>query len=146
MYKTRIKEKWWFSQCGRTWLVCRKQLNTSGVTLNEPQTHQQTLMTSTYGYSPVATEVEIQFLRTLCFHLCWHSLDVPFSLLKKGCQYFWQYSVCSVKHRKQWMWELLRCSSEVIQQFCERKTRWIMSIYCCSRSECLAFCPFRNKH
>ncbi len=24
MYKTRIKEKWWFSQCGRTWLVCRK--------------------------------------------------------------------------------------------------------------------------
>ncbi len=23
-----IKEKWWFSQCGRTWLVCRKQLNT----------------------------------------------------------------------------------------------------------------------
>ncbi len=21
MYKTRIKEKWWFSQCGRTWLV-----------------------------------------------------------------------------------------------------------------------------
>ncbi len=23
MYKTRIKEKWWFSQCGRTWLVCR---------------------------------------------------------------------------------------------------------------------------
>ncbi len=33
--KTRIKEKWWFSQCGRTWLVCRKQLNTSGVTLNE---------------------------------------------------------------------------------------------------------------
>ncbi len=24
MYKTRIKEKWWLSQCGRTWLVCRK--------------------------------------------------------------------------------------------------------------------------
>ncbi len=23
MYKERIKEKWWFSQCGRTWLVCR---------------------------------------------------------------------------------------------------------------------------
>ncbi len=51
MYKTRIKEKWWFSQCGRTWLVCRKQLNTSGVTLNETQTHHQTLMTlhSLYG-------------------------------------------------------------------------------------------------
>ncbi len=39
--KTRIKEKWWFSQCGRTWLVCRKQLNTSGVTLKEPQTHHK---------------------------------------------------------------------------------------------------------
>ncbi len=24
MYKTRIKDKLWFSQCGRTWLVCRK--------------------------------------------------------------------------------------------------------------------------
>ncbi len=24
MYKARIKEKWWFSRCGRTWLVCRK--------------------------------------------------------------------------------------------------------------------------
>ncbi len=48
MYKTRIKEKWWFSQCGRTWLVCRKQLNTSGVTLNEPQTHHQTPMTCTF--------------------------------------------------------------------------------------------------
>ncbi len=70
MYKTRIKEKWWFSQCGRTWLVCRKQLNTSGVTLNEPKTHHQTQMTCTYGYShfihfkTVATEVEIQFLST----------------------------------------------------------------------------------
>ncbi len=37
------------------------------VTLNEPQTHHQTLMTCTYGYShfihfkTVATEVEIQF-------------------------------------------------------------------------------------
>ncbi len=49
MYKTRIKEKWWLSQCGRTWLVCRKQLNTSGVTLNEPQTHHQTPMTCTYA-------------------------------------------------------------------------------------------------
>ncbi len=48
MYKTRIKEKWWFSQCGRTWLVCRKQLNTSGVTLNEPQTRHQTLMTCAF--------------------------------------------------------------------------------------------------
>ncbi len=70
MYKTRIKEKWWFSQCGRTWLVCRKQLNTSGVTLNEPQTHHQTPMTCTYGYShfihtkTVATEVEIKMLST----------------------------------------------------------------------------------
>ncbi len=45
MYKTRIKEKWWFSQCGITWLVCRKQLNTSGVTLNEPKTLHQTPMT-----------------------------------------------------------------------------------------------------
>ncbi len=24
VYKTRIKEKWWLSPCGRTWLVCRK--------------------------------------------------------------------------------------------------------------------------
>ncbi len=24
MYKARIKDKLWFSQCGRTWLVCRK--------------------------------------------------------------------------------------------------------------------------
>ncbi len=48
MYKTRIKEKWWFSQCGRTWLVCRKQLNTSGVTLNEPKTHHQTPMNCTF--------------------------------------------------------------------------------------------------
>ncbi len=23
VYKARIKDKWWFSQCGRTWLVCR---------------------------------------------------------------------------------------------------------------------------
>ncbi len=42
MYKTRIREKLWFSQCGRTWL------NTSGVTLNEPQTHHQTPMTCTF--------------------------------------------------------------------------------------------------
>ncbi len=51
MYKTRIKEKWWFSQCGRTWLVCRKQLNTSGVTLNEPKliTKHQWLVHSLYG-------------------------------------------------------------------------------------------------
>ncbi len=62
--------KWWFSQCGRTWLVCRKQPNTSGVTLNETQTHHQTPMTCTYGcrhfihFKTVATEVEIQFLST----------------------------------------------------------------------------------
>ncbi len=49
MYKTRIKEKWWFSQCGRTW----------------------TPMTCIYGYSyfihfkTVTTEVDIQFLSTL---------------------------------------------------------------------------------
>ncbi len=51
-------------------LVCRKQLNTSGVTLNEPKTHHQTPMT-TYGYSHFmhvktgATEVEIPFISTL---------------------------------------------------------------------------------
>ncbi len=48
VYEARIKEKLWFSQCGRTWLVCRKQLNTSGVTLNadrEPKIHHQTPMT-----------------------------------------------------------------------------------------------------
>ncbi len=45
-------------------------LNTSGVTLNEPKTRHQTLMTCTYGYShfihfkTVATEVEIRFLST----------------------------------------------------------------------------------
>ncbi len=67
VYKTRIEEKWWFSQCGRTWLVCRKQLNTSGVTLNEPKTHHQTPVTCTHAYShfihfkTLATEVQIQF-------------------------------------------------------------------------------------
>ncbi len=43
MYKARIKEKWWFSQCGRTWLVCRKQLNTSGVTLNALNSSSNTI-------------------------------------------------------------------------------------------------------
>ncbi len=49
----------------------QKQLNTSGVTLNEPQTHHKTPMTCTYGFSHFihfktdATEVEIQFLSTL---------------------------------------------------------------------------------
>ncbi len=48
-----------------------RQLNTSGVTLNEPNTHHQTPITCTYGYSyfihftTVATEVEIPFLSTL---------------------------------------------------------------------------------
>ncbi len=27
MYKTRIKEKWWFGQCGRTWLVWNSFFN-----------------------------------------------------------------------------------------------------------------------
>ncbi len=48
-----------------------RQLNTSGVTLNEPKTHHQTLMTCKYGdshfihFKTDATEVEIQFLSTL---------------------------------------------------------------------------------
>ncbi len=65
------------------------------MTLNvdlEPKIHHQTPMTCTYVYShfihfkTIATEVEIQFLSTLLF--CCHSWEVPFSLLKKECQYF----------------------------------------------------------
>ncbi len=37
--------------------------------------------------------VEEKKAPNLYFHLCWHSLEVSYSLLKKGCQYFWQYSV-----------------------------------------------------
>ncbi len=55
----RIKEKWWFSQCGRTWLVCRKPSPNPSWTplvwlLNadlEPKLHHQTPMTCTYGTS-----------------------------------------------------------------------------------------------
>ncbi len=103
MYKTRIKEKWWFSQCGRTWLVCRKQLNTSGVTLNadlEPKTHHQTPMTCTYGIQSFHTLQNCcNRGRNIFFSVheffCCHSLEVPFSLLKKGCQYFCPYSKCT---------------------------------------------------
>ncbi len=103
MYKTRIKEKWWFSQCGRTWLVCRKQLNTSGVTLNEdlePKTHHQTPMT--YGYrhfihfKTVATEVEIQFLSTwIMFPSLPQFWKCLFSSREKGCQYFCPHNECT---------------------------------------------------
>ncbi len=39
MYKTRIKEKWWFSQCGRTWLVCRKSSLNQVLVLNDLYIH-----------------------------------------------------------------------------------------------------------
>ncbi len=110
MYKTRIKEKWWLSQCGRTWLVCRKQLNTPGVTLNadlEPKTHHQTPMT--YGYShfkTVATEVEIQFLSAWnMFPSLLPQFGSAFSLLKKGVsQYF--VHIMNVQVIGVWWWFL----------------------------------------
>ncbi len=114
------KEKWWFSQCGRTWLVCRKQLNTSGVTLNETKTHHQTPMTCTYGYrhiihfKTVAAEVEIQCLSTwIMFLSCWHSLEVPFSLLKKGCQYLCLYNECKVIGVWWWVFGSFKVTPEV---------------------------------
>ncbi len=87
MYKTRIKEKWWFSQCGRTWLVCRKQLNTwcdfKWATNSSPNTNDLYIWVVVLESSKTgATETFI--LNTLCFHLYCHSLEVPFSLLKKG--------------------------------------------------------------
>ncbi len=55
-------------------------------------------MSCTYGYShfihfnTVVTKVEIQST-LIMFHLCCHSLEVPFSLLKKGVtQYFCPYN------------------------------------------------------
>ncbi len=103
LYKTRIKEKWWFSQCGRTWLVCRKQLNTSGVTLNAdlgPKMHQQTPITCTYGivhiisYTSKLLQQRWKYIFLVHAFLYCHSLEVPFSLLKKGVtQYFWKYSI-----------------------------------------------------
>ncbi len=128
MYKTRIKEKWWFSQCGRTWLVCRKQLNTSGVTLNEPQTHHQTPMTCTYGYShfihtkTVATEVEIQFLSTwIMFPSLLPQFGSAFFSSKEGvCQYFCPYNECTRIHyillflaSKEWSWSREQYTSHV---------------------------------
>ncbi len=46
VYEARIKEKLWFSQCGRTWLVCRM------------------VYSHFIHFETVATEVEIQFLST----------------------------------------------------------------------------------
>ncbi len=44
----------------------------------------------------VATEIEIQFLNTLCFHLCCHSFGSAFLCSKYGVsQYFCPYSVCT---------------------------------------------------
>ncbi len=62
------------------------QLNTSGVTLNEPKTHHQTPMTCRYGYShfidlkTVSTEVEIHFLKYInyVFSIFVDSVEVYF--------------------------------------------------------------------
>ncbi len=57
MYNARIKEKWWFSQCGRTWLVCISQVLIPAEHLwcdfnadLEPKIHHQT---------PIAEHVDV---------------------------------------------------------------------------------------
>ncbi len=83
----------------------------------------QTPMTCTYGYShfihfkTVATEAEIQFFYNLvldgnkymnCFHLCFHSLKVFFSLLKKSVsQYFCPYNDVQVIGVWWWVFDLV---------------------------------------
>ncbi len=47
MYKTRVKEKWWFSQCGRTWLVLIPAEHLC-CDFKFPKTHHQTPMTCTF--------------------------------------------------------------------------------------------------
>ncbi len=111
MYKTGSKENDWFSQCGRTWLVCIKpspnpRFNTSGVTVNADLSqklitkhqwlvHMGSVILDTS--KTVATEIEIQFLNTwICSIVVATDLEVHFSVLKKGVsQYFCLYSVCT---------------------------------------------------
>ncbi len=67
------------------------------------KTHHQTPMTCTYGFSHFrhfqncSNRDEIQFLNTWIMFpsLLPQILEVHFSVLKKGCQYFCLYSVCT---------------------------------------------------
>ncbi len=65
MYKTRIKEKWWFSQCGRTWLVCKIQVLIPAEHLwCDFKCRPWAKKSHFINFKTIATEMEIQFLST----------------------------------------------------------------------------------
>ncbi len=87
MYKTRIKEKWWFSQCGRTNPSWTPLCDFKWAKNSSPNTND------IYGYNhfilfkTVATEVEIKFLSTWTMFPSFLPLFVSalFSSKQEGC-------------------------------------------------------------
>ncbi len=90
MYKTRIKEKWWFSQCGRTWLVCWK---TAEHLWCDPETHKiskrilhkinkNVRLLKSMFISMHWILGRASFCMNYCINAAWHEGNQPVALLR----------------------------------------------------------------